>query len=426
MNNNDFNKILKLVETKFGRGSSSDWKNRDFEDLNFEIIKKTKTNISAHTLKRIFGKIKTNEYYLPQKATIIALKQYVNFEESEKIKSEISTQDTHSDTIPKQLYQNRKNNTLLLSIISTVLVIISISIYFIVAKNTHSTTFGEIKLLSTEGQIPTTAQFEYTTPNITDSFGICYDGNYPAIPVANGKKMKSNYYYQYPGLFRVRMWKKDQIVSATIPVYVQSKGWEVYGYYCRQKQLERYYNLNLKKCIQDSIFYPSKKVIQNVGIDTSKLAEITLNNYHPTGIIGDNFTLETTLKNSEVWPGASCNSVMLHIVGKNESIILHFANPGCSYWINCRLSEKKMDKRNENLVNFTFDMAKWQHFHIVNTNKHIRISVNNIERFSSSYKESIGEILGVTLRFQGNGYLKNYLLSDNKGQAIFSFPEVTK
>ncbi len=427
MNNSDLATILKLVETKFGRGSSLEWRNRDFEDLNFEITKATKTNISAHTLKRIFGKIKTNEYYLPQKATIIALKQYVDFEKIILQKHENQDPDLINTIEPQQKDKSKKNKTILIFAAIAFLIIGSISTYILHTKTTDSTTSGIIKLISTEGRIPKSVQFEYTTPNNTDSFGICYDGNYSPILVKNGKKLKSNYYYQYPGLFRVRMWKmngnNDIIISPTILAYVQTKGWEVYGFYNNQKQLERFYHMNLAKCMHNNIFGPTKQDIHNVGIDTSKLPEITLNNYHLTGVNGDNFKLETSLKNPDEWPGSTCNSAYLYIVGRKKSIELHFANPGCSYWIHCRLSEKKMDKRNENLKNFTFDMSKWQHFDIENKNKHIKISVNNIERFSSSYTESIGEIVGITVRFQGNGYLENLHLSAKDGKTIFRFPE---
>ncbi len=427
MNSNDFHSILELVELKFNRGSSKNWKNRDFEDLNFEITKKTKTNISAHTLKRIFGKIKTDEYYLPQKATIQALKQYIDFETNTITLPEVKITDTATTSPTDSLIiehknnnnQNKKNKLIAFSVFLIVIGFISFSIYQ--SKNTIKDLPAQVKLISTEGEIPTSAQFEYSTPNDKDSFRIGYDNEYDPIPVPNGKKMKSNYYYQYPGMFRVRMWNKLKIISPTISVYVPTKGWEVFGNYHKQKQLERYYNIELKKCMQDSIFSLSKSLIQNVGIDTSRLAEITLNNYHPTAINGDNFILETTLKNSDKWIGSSCNSVYLFIVGTKEAIQLHFANPGCSYWIHCRLSERKLDKRNENLKNFTFDLTKWQHFRVENTNRHIKISVNNIERFSSTYNESIGEIMGVTIKFQGNGYLKDYRLTDLNNKEIFKF-----
>jgi len=421
MNNNDFSSILELVESKFGRGSSKNWKNRDFEDLNFEISKKTKTNISAHTLKRVFGKIKTDEYYLPQKATIQALKQYVNFEKNEIKKNEIQSPIVKEDVDLNQKEKKRKSKTSILVLIISILVISSTVFYLYLSQNSGQLIPGEIKLISTEGRIPASAQFEYSTPNNKDSFRICYDGNFEPIPVPNGKNLKSNYYYQYPGLFRVRMWKNKQIVSPNTLVYVQSKGWEIFGRYPKQKQMERFYPINMEKCMQSGLFYPTKSVISSVGMDTTRLTEITLNNYHPTGIMGDNFKLETTLKNADEWPGSSCNSVYLYIVGLKESIELHFANPGCSYWIHCRISEKKLDRHNENLKNFSFDLTQWQNIRIENTNKNIRVFVNNIARFSTSYSESIGEIMGVTVKFQGNGYLKNYSLTDLNNKEIFNF-----
>jgi hypothetical protein len=408
--------ILELIESKFGRGSSKNWINRDFEELSFEISKATKTPISSHTLKRIFGKLKTDEYYLPQKATFTALKQYCNFEDAQRIKTEPQINIDKSDA-PKQNQINYKKFKFI--VVITLFVSLATFIYFFIYKNTDTTIKGHIKLISTEGQIPTSAQFEYSTPNNKDSCSICYDPNFEPIQVPNGKNLKSNYYYQYPGLFKVRMWCKDKIVSQSIPVYIQSKGWEAFGSYTFKKQFDRFYQLNLKKCIQNSVFSPTKKVLFKAGIDTTRLAEVMLHNYFPTNINGDNFRLETTLKNSDEWIGSSCNSVFLIIAGSKASIQLHFANPGCSYWIHCRISEKKMDKSNENLKKFTFDMSHWQHFDIQNKNKQINILVNNTLRFSCSYRESIGEIMGVTIRFQGNGYLKDYRLSGLNGNEIF-------
>ncbi len=415
------NILIDLVEAKFGRGPSIHWKNRDFEDLNLEIQKKTKTNISSHTLKRIFGKIKTDDYYLPQKATINALKKYSDFKDIEKRHTEISSDGLSIEAINSENTTDnyKRSKTVFATVICLAIVIVTAIYFFSIKKTINSSNFGVIQLISTEGQIPTSAQFEYSTPNNKDSFSICYDGNFEPIKVPNGKNLKSNYYYQYPGLFKVRMWYNNKIISQTIPVYVQSKGWEAFASYNYQKQFDRFYHLDIKKCTQNSVFSPTKKVLHNVGIDTSRLPAVMLHNYSPTNINGDNFRLETTLKNSDEWIGASCNSVFLIITGSKESILFNFANPGCSYWINCRISEKKMDRSYENIKNLTFDMSHWQHFDIQNKNKQINISVNNKLRFSTSYHESIGKIMGVTIKFQGNGYLKDYKLSDLNGNEIF-------
>ena len=51
--------IKKGVVRQFKKGKPEHWRNRDFEDLSFEVRKATKVLISAATLKRIFGKNKT-------------------------------------------------------------------------------------------------------------------------------------------------------------------------------------------------------------------------------------------------------------------------------------------------------------------------------------------------------------------------------
>ena len=75
------NNIIKYCETRFDRGDAATWKHSDFVDLNREIMRDASVNISPSTLKRIFGKISVDEEYVPQQATIDALKKYGKYEE---------------------------------------------------------------------------------------------------------------------------------------------------------------------------------------------------------------------------------------------------------------------------------------------------------------------------------------------------------
>lgn len=72
--------IKKGVAKRFNKGGAADWRNRDFEDLSFEIRKTSKVLISAATLKRIFGKNKTAVTYYPQESTLEALENYAGKE----------------------------------------------------------------------------------------------------------------------------------------------------------------------------------------------------------------------------------------------------------------------------------------------------------------------------------------------------------
>lgn len=60
---------------KVGQKDISEWKNSDFINLGRQLHEQTKINLSEHTLKWIFGKLKTSSRYFPQKATRDAMVQ---------------------------------------------------------------------------------------------------------------------------------------------------------------------------------------------------------------------------------------------------------------------------------------------------------------------------------------------------------------
>jgi hypothetical protein len=77
------NAIINCCEIRFNRGAATTWRHGDFVDLNREIQRDTNTNISPSTLKRIFGKIAVDDDYIPQQATVDALKKYGKYIEPE-------------------------------------------------------------------------------------------------------------------------------------------------------------------------------------------------------------------------------------------------------------------------------------------------------------------------------------------------------
>ena len=55
------------------------WSNANYIVLAEAIARETKIHISKNTLKRVFGKLKTEEFYHPQKATLNALALFVGY-----------------------------------------------------------------------------------------------------------------------------------------------------------------------------------------------------------------------------------------------------------------------------------------------------------------------------------------------------------
>lgn len=151
---------------------------------------------------------------------------------------------------------------------------------------------------------------------------------------------------------------KDKVVSDTIPILVETKGWQALAYYFNQLYTTRLYPVPFRNKHQKDCFHPTSKELSAAGIDTSKIIVVRMDNFRPTGVDGDNFILHTAVKNTDQWSGVRCNSIFLHIVGRNGSVQMRFTNPGCSYWINCKLSEKTINRNDEDLSNFVFDITE--------------------------------------------------------------------
>jgi putative AlgH/UPF0301 family transcriptional regulator len=77
-------KYLKLIcsqiEQRLGWGSPQDWTNSSFIELSNEVKRASGVRISADTLKRILGKVKTAEQYNPQLATKDALSVFLEYQ----------------------------------------------------------------------------------------------------------------------------------------------------------------------------------------------------------------------------------------------------------------------------------------------------------------------------------------------------------
>lgn len=148
-------KILLKVEEKFQHRESAEWKNSDFKDLSFEVLKATRVSISSGTLKRIFGKVKTDDEYYPQAATIDALINYSGYEEDGK------------EVQPILNEKPKKKRIVLISFFF--LIAISLFLYFMQDKPKEIPVASELKLLKIDGSNPATVYFDYRIQDIKDS-----------------------------------------------------------------------------------------------------------------------------------------------------------------------------------------------------------------------------------------------------------------
>ena len=68
---------IRLIEQKLNWRPAEEWRNYEFTELSEKILDATSVNLSATTLKRIFGKLKYES--LPSSATLNALAAFLGY-----------------------------------------------------------------------------------------------------------------------------------------------------------------------------------------------------------------------------------------------------------------------------------------------------------------------------------------------------------
>lgn len=409
------NDIVKCCENRFNCGLAINWKNSHFINLSHEILRDTSVNISPNTLKRIFGKIAVDDDYLPQQATIEALEKYGGYVPS-TIKESFAKPEVEQPIIINTSTTQKKYKTLLLVFIIAIVVA---SLFTFKILKSSSKLSGSIAQTSTEGGLPTTVFFNMQLPETKDSLFVNFGDKSPLVFVKQGQQ-KIAHIYLFPGVFDVHL-QTRQNKLVTTKVYVRSNKWIVFGFHDLINLRNSHYLFPALKTSNDSLFNINNQQLYKAGLDTTERNYIRLCNYTPTGYDSDNFVFETTFKNTAHKEGISCQSTQFQIAGNNSNIRFKLSNAGCTYWVLNIVSELVFDGSKTNLSKFVFDTENWNDVKLINQNKHLSLLVNGKEIYNGTYQKPLGEIKGLFLEFEGNGFVKNCDLKTKEGKLLYNF-----
>jgi len=407
-----FENIVASCQVRFDHGDPGIWKHSDFVELSVQILRETKVSISTNTLKRIFGKIAVDAYYIPQQATIQALEKYgqnlaiAEVPESEEL------------TVAKTEVKSTKRSQAYKFVIPIALIaVVAIGIYsFFRADNSPE---YNLRFVDMEGLLPATAFFEYEVPESKDSVFLDFGDKTELVYVQAGK-VHLSHSYLFPGVFTVTLGHRTKKLKS-INVYVRSDNWIGLGYRQGGELPKNYYEFVASKTGKDSLFHISNAQLRAKGIDTSGLVYTRLCNFTPLAYQHENFIFEATFKNKVDEKGIYCKSTQFQVSGMNNRIRFRLATPGCSNRISNLISEQSYLGTRVNLSRFTLDLSKWTNVKMINHNHKVSLFVNNKLLYSGSYREPIGAIKGVFLEFEGTAFVKSCQLRTEDGKILYSF-----
>jgi hypothetical protein len=407
------NDIVRCCETRFNRGDAAAWKHGDFVDLNREIQRDTNVNISPSTLKRIFGKITVDDDYIPQQATLEALKKYGRFTETDHPLPAITPSAT-AHPVGQSGFTRHFKPVYLLLITGTV--IACLLGWWYLKPGPIS---GKISFTHAEGHLPATAFFELEVPNTADSLFINFGDKSPLLYLRPGEKKSAHIYY-IPGVFNITLQSRHQTID-TASVYIPSDNW--IGFAChRQDDIPlHFFAFPADRKDNDSVFEFTNNQLNKMGLDTTGPVLSRLCNYTPVKQEGDDFVFEATFKNNLSEKGIYCRSTQFQISGANSMIRFRLVNAGCSQRVLNVLSEQTFKGTINDLSQFVADLSQWNTVKLINQQKQATLYVNNKPVFSGSYQQPLGELKGLFLEFEGTGQVKSCELKSGDGKLIYRF-----
>lgn len=414
-----------LVADTYGKPDSSEWTNSDFVRLSSILYKKTHVQISPNTLKRIFGKIKTDARYYPQKATRDALAQYVGFADWDKFidtPSRHPVRLVHPDTppvllppadIPVPQLSVRRSRLKSFLLAALALMVIGIAgwrgLLFWQGKETAVTLFCK----NPEGGNPHSAVFVLRgfghVSRLTNDYSIEFGDNDKVQ--LNGRDSVYSHYYEVPGRYFAVL-KKAGAALDTVPVFLHTSGWTATAN--MMYDTTRVYPIETPGLFTKGYQSISAQEIARAGVDTNRTFFVNFINAHLTGIDGDNFELLVDVRTSLPRPGVRCSQVRLTIYGDSSNHMVDIMKPGCAHWSKLQFSELHKDGRSEGPDFLGADLTAGGTVKVKVVNRHATLLINGREVYKNNYHKALRQLYGLDIMFAGIGSIRSVQLKDLK------------
>ena len=411
----------RLIEASLNWGDSSTWGNDDFEQLSEKIFEKTKVQLSISTLKRIWGKVRYDNF--PTTATLNALTGFLGYDSWRAFKQK------HSVNEPKKVAENttgpitgpapeiQKDGTKIPSVksytplIIAVILLIAAGIFYIsFKKKAANADLSKVKFeaVQVSDTLPNSVVFNYDASAFkSDSVYIqqSWDPTRREQVDGNGKQYTSIYYN--PGYFIAKLIVDNQIKKECV-VSIKTKGWKGI---IEQKPVPTYLSGHEIKGkgfmgISDSLFHA--KIGLPVFNDTwAKFANVQ----EFKSIDAGNFTLETTFRNASPVGASVCRKANVVLLGVGMAIVIPFSDKGCIADLNLLNASSYISGKDHDMSAFGCDFSQFQNLKCSVEKRHLKIYLNGKLILDTPQKQTLGKIEGIRFEFEGAGQVKHVKLS---------------
>jgi hypothetical protein len=413
-------KLLKEVEEKIDRGSSSTWTNYDFEQLGELIFTATEVKLSTTTLKRIWGKVKYA--HAPAVQTLNTLAQFIGYTDwrdfERKNDAESARDSSPHSTISPQA--PRRSRAIPKAIIGIVLVIALLGLTYSglrqsnhhqINPDDYSFSLDKIKL---EG-VPNSVIFSYDASKApTDSVFIVQTWDITRKVKVPKNKNKHSALYYYPGFFNTKL-IIDSVIVKRQDLQISSDGWLAMA----ETGANPFYFTKQEIRAEEGVKVTGDVLSRHAIAQQPVSPKIRFFNQRDLGdLMSDNFEFETQVRNPNISADNACHLAEVLIQCKDDIIIIPLAAQACVGDLRLAFAGAYYTSRHDDLSKFGCDLTEWTKLKIVCQNKHARIFINDQLAFELDAPNKPVGIVGVQYRFNGVAEIRYSRFWDRTGKLI--------
>jgi len=405
----------RLIEQSLNWGDSGVWSNDDFEQLSEKIFDKTKVKLSISTLKRIWGKVRYENF--PTTATLNALTGFLGYESwrdfKQKNLADIKTQaaiqqpSIQNVELPKAPDHKARRAVTLVGSVLTIGVIV-LTIFHKKDKPVVDLNKIKFEAIKVSDSLPNSVVFNYDiAPFKADSAFIqqSWDpSRIEKIPVDS--RQHTSVYYE-PGIFIAKLMINNKVKKKCV-LYIKTKGWKGI---INRRPVPTY--LSAKEIKGNGFMGVSDETLhEKTGLPVFNDTWTYFLNVHEfKDINAGDFTFETTLRNASAVEASVCRKVRAIILGSSTAIIIPLGDKGCISTLDLWTGDQWIGGKDHDMSAFGCDFTKYQNLKCCVKQNSFKIYLNNKLIFSTIQKHNLGEIVGIRLEFEGSAQIKNVKLS---------------
>jgi len=412
------------IEQMLEWGDSEDWTNDDFEQLSEKIFVKTKVQLSVSTLKRLWGKVRYENF--PATSTLNALATFMGYEnwrafrqknDPSKNKATIINPPVgtgESVLLPPRPVQPEAKKVNKFLVIAAIAILVG-SVLLVVKKKPYSSVdLSQIKFeaVKVSDTLPNSVIFNYDASAFhSDSVYIqqSWDPRRRERVDGNAKQHTSIYYN--PGYFIAKLIVNNDIKKECI-VNIQTHGWKGI---IEKDPVPTY--LSAKECHDHGFLGISTTALQQkTGTPVFNNTWVKFANVRDFATIDpNNFSFETSLRNTSAVEASVCRRVNVLLLLKGSAIILPLCDKGCISEINLFSGETWISGKDHDLSAFGCDFGQLQHLKCTVAGHHLKVYLNDKQVLDLPQKNKLPGIAGIRFEFEGAGEIKNVKLTTHGG-----------